>query len=115
MTTFTIPFPPTVNHMMRTSGKQRYLSPEYKAFNGLVSYIVKRDRVTRFGDKRLAVAIELCPPNKRRFDIDNRVKPTLDALVKAGVMDDDSQVDQIHVRRGDIVKVGCAVVTIEEV
>ncbi len=113
MTTFTIPFPPTVNHMIRTFGKQRFMSAEYRAFTGMISVIVKRERVPNFGEQRLAIAIELCAPNKRKFDIDNRAKPTIDALMKAGVMDDDSQIDQLHVKRGPIVKGGCAIVTVE--
>ena len=113
MTTFTIPFPPTTNHIWKSSGKRRYLSSEYVAFKGLVDYIVKRERIPKFGDKRMAVAIELCAPNRRRVDIDNRVKAVLDAFTESHVWDDDSQVDQLHVKRGTIVKGGCAVVTLE--
>jgi crossover junction endodeoxyribonuclease RusA len=39
-------------------------------------------------------------------DIDNRVKAALDALTHAGVYDDDSQIDELFVARGDIVKGG---------
>ena len=113
MTTFTIPFPPTVNHMIKSSGSKRYLSREYEAFNGMVGIIVKRERVPSFGDKKIALAIELCWPNKRKGDLDNRCKAVQDSLMKAGVMDDDSQVDQLHVKRGPIVKGGCAIVTVE--
>lgn len=115
MTTFTIPLPPTANHIWKSSGKRRFLSSEYRAFKGMVALIVKRERVPRFGGKRMAVAVELCFPNRRRCDISNRVKALEDALTEAGVWDDDSQVDQLHVRRGEIVKGGCAVVTLEAI
>lgn len=113
MTTFTIPFPPSTNHIWKSSGKRRFLSSEYVAFKGMVDFIVKRERVPRIGEKRMAVAIELCGPNRRKYDIDNRVKAILDALTASGVWEDDEQVDQLHVRRGEIVKGGCAVVTLE--
>lgn len=113
MTTFTIPLPPSTNHIWVASGKRRYLSKEYVAFKGLVAHIVHRERVPKFGAQRMAVAVELCPPNKRMFDIDNRAKALLDALTECGVWADDSQVDQLHLKRGAIVKMGCAVVTLE--
>lgn len=61
---------------------------------------------------RLAVTIKLHAPNKRRFDIDNRVKAVLDALVRAQVFDDDEQVDDLRVLRGPIVKGGFATVDV---
>ena len=61
---------------------------------------------------RVSVTIELCPPNNRPFDIDNRVKATLDALTHAKVWVDDSQVDMLTVWRSDIVEGGKCFVTI---
>lgn len=36
------------------------------------------------------ILVELRPPNKRRFDPDNKVKPLFDALVKSGIIEDDT-------------------------
>ena len=110
----TLPFPPTLNHMHRSKGKQHYLSAEYKAFIGMVDLAVHRSGMPKFGAKRLAIAITLHGPNKRRFDIDNRIKAACDALQRAGLFDDDSQIDHLTVTRGEIVKSGLCEVTIQE-
>ena len=43
----------------------------------------------------LAVRIILRPPDRRKFDIDNRAKAVLDLLTKAAVWQDDEQVIQL--------------------
>ena len=59
-----------------------------------------------------AVDLLLWPPNRRRFDVDNRIKPTMDMLTHAKVWPDDSLVTAIHaykrpeiVRGGDLIHV----------
>jgi crossover junction endodeoxyribonuclease RusA len=66
---------------------------------------------------RVSVTIDLYPPNKRKFDIDNRVKSVLDALTHAGVWVDDEQVDNLHVCRGliDPAKVGYCFIAITKI
>ena len=108
-----LPFPPTVNHIWQSSGKRRYLSKEYEAFLGMVQVIVARAGIPRFDKQRLAVVIQLHWPNKRRGDIDNRVKAVLDSLGRCKVFDDDEQVDSLVITRENIVKGGLCVVTLE--
>lgn len=50
---------------------------------------------------RFAVAVVLHFNSKRKCDIDNRIKPLLDALTACGIWGDDSQVDVIAIKRGD--------------
>lgn len=73
---------------------------------------------------RVALGIELRASTRRRYDLDNRVKALQDALTLAGVLGDDSQVDQLSVRRGPLATaderqafgdLGHALVTIDEV
>jgi crossover junction endodeoxyribonuclease RusA len=55
---------------------------------------------------RLSVAISLHPPNRRSFDLDNKVKVLQDTLTRAGVIRDDSLVDLLTVSRETIVPNG---------
>ena len=108
----TLPWPPSVNHMHINAKGKRFRGQEYVAFCGMVANIVEREKVPAMGAQRLSVAIWLHAPNKRKVDIDNRVKPILDALQRAGVYDDDEQIDDLHVYRNEIAKGGYCTVTI---
>ena len=66
----------------------------------------------KFGDKRLHVIINLHPPTKRVFDCDNFAKACCDSLTKAGVWNDDSQIDHLEIVRCDVCKGGMLVVSI---
>jgi crossover junction endodeoxyribonuclease RusA len=57
--------------------------------------------------------IDVRPPDRRRRDIDNLVKPVADALVRAGIIEDDSLVDVLSVWRDAPVKGGELRVTIQ--
>lgn len=56
-------------------------------------------------DKRLKVAITVHFADKRKQDLDNRIKALLDAL-NYRLWFDDSQIDELVIKRGDIVKGG---------
>jgi crossover junction endodeoxyribonuclease RusA len=112
--TFNLPWPPSVNHMHISTGKARFRSKAYVAFCGLVANIVEREKIPANGSKRLTIAIWLHAPNRRKVDVDNRAKPVLDALQRAGVFDDDEQVDELHIYRSDIAKLGYCTVNISE-
>lgn len=64
---------------------------------------------------RLRVTIDAFPPDRRRRDVDNLAKAALDALTHAGVWGDDSQVDELLVRRADLLVGGSLVVTVEQI
>ena len=64
---------------------------------------------------RLWLVVYVHPRDRREIDIDNRVKALQDALQHAGVYENDSQIDDLHVKRGLIVQGGRMVVTIGEI
>jgi crossover junction endodeoxyribonuclease RusA len=62
--------------------------------------VVKQVKLQRPGyhvDGLLRVTIEAWRPDKRRRDLDNLLKATLDSLVHAGVYDDDSQIVDLRI------------------
>ncbi len=62
--------------------------------------------------ERLAMRVVLHPPNRRGFDIDNRIKALADALEHAGIYENDGQIDHLEIDRGTICPGGCAEVEI---
>ena len=113
-----LPFPPTVNHSTGpTSNGGRYLTAEHRAFRNEVNLRVMAAGCPAFSDEaRLSLDITLVPPDRRRFDLDNRVKAIQDALEMCSVYGSDSQIDELRVTRHDVVipGEGSAVVVINE-
>jgi crossover junction endodeoxyribonuclease RusA len=83
-----LPWPPSVNHYWRARGNRRFISPIAKAWLDEAVLLLRAARV-RF-DGPVKVSMLLSPPDRRRRDGDNLEKAVMDALVKAGVIKDDS-------------------------
>lgn len=123
--TLVLPWPPSANRIWRNVSGRTYVSREYKKFLDAVGAevdeikIKKRIRSINVNGKNVLmggkfnVEIVLHPPNKRPFDVDNRIKPVLDALTKSGVWNDDADVDQVSAIRSSINKIGMAFVIIK--
>lgn len=112
---YELPYPPSVNSYWRANGKMRYISPEGKKFTDEVMVIVKNVGGKGFGNVSLGISVMIHPRSKRRFDLDNTLKAILDALMKAGCYDDDSQFEYIEIARGEAKDGGAAVVHIYEI
>lgn len=101
----TIPFPPTLNHNIGRRGGRYYQSGEYKSFLTQVGWLWLKAKPQDWSkESRYSVVVELIYNTRRRYDVDNRVKPILDALTRAGTWNDDAQVDEILVVRGEVDK-----------
>ena len=101
----TIPFPPTLNHNIGRKGARYYKSGEYKSFLSQVGWLWLKAKPRDWSkEARYSVVVELIYNTRRRYDVDNRVKPILDALTRAGTWNDDAQVDEILVVRGEVDK-----------
>lgn len=114
MLVLNLPLPPSVNHYWGQSGHRRYVSKAGVAFKEAVSDYVAEYRVPKLGTARLEMQVTLYPKDRRKQDIDNRIKALWDALADAGVFDNDEQIDVLMIKRGEIRKGGGCLVFIEE-
>lgn len=126
--TLTLPWPPSVNHYKQAgrlvttkTGKiyqQRIDTQETKRFYFEVWHSIYKLKLKQglvsFADATISVEIDLCPPDYRKFDIDNRCKVLLDSMQRASLYDDDHQVARLLVQRMPIIANGQVIVRIEE-
>jgi len=112
----TLPWPPSVNGYWRAVKGRQILAKKGREYKKQVALSVISQGGKKWLPGRLNVAVDLYPPDKRRRDVDNfGGKALLDALGNAGVYNDDSQIDELHIVRREIVKGGMVRVVIEQV
>ena len=93
-------WPPSTNSIWRNvHGRTVLAAPARSFFVRAVDYIGLKYPQAEPLRGSVAVTIRLYPPDRRKFDIDNRCKALLDTLSKAGIFEDDSQVDRLTVSR----------------
>lgn len=98
--TIKIPFPPTVNHLRYFRYGRLIKNAEYREFiNAIVAAFAERRDLLDPSDF-YTVSLIAFPADRRKRDLDNLFKATFDALTKAKVWDDDSQVVEIHAIKG---------------
>lgn len=98
-----LPFPPSLNRYWRSVNGRVLISKEGREFREHVTLMAAGQKWPKFGQDRIAVHIEAWMPDKRRRDLDNLTKATLDALTHAGVWADDSQIDDLRITRAPLV------------
>lgn len=76
------------------------MSKQGREYKQKVAEYIAQSNTPKLGAARLALEIVLWPKDKRKYDIDNRIKALLDSLQDAGVFDDDEQIDHINIYRG---------------
>ena len=101
-----LPWPPSVNTYYRSLSKgplagRVLISEKGRAYRAETSAIMQR-RGLRMPAGRLRVVIDAYPPDRRRRDLDNLLKAALDALVHGGAIEDDSLIDDLRIRRGEV-------------
>jgi len=120
--TFTLPYPISANRYWRhgrlANGVQKVmLSKEARNYRLLCqgAYLEQFKKILNPFTGTVAVAVTLTPPDKRRRDIDNPIKPLLDVLQKSlSILNDDSQVKALHVIMNPPGGTPGAIVTIAE-
>ena len=112
--TLTLPWPPSMNTYWRRKGHQYFIAPAGKAFRTEVGVRCLASGVKPLSGQ-VAMTVTLVPGDRRRRDIDNVLKPLLDALTHGGAWADDSQVKVLFIMMRDPdPKRGRCVVTIQE-
>ena len=109
----TLPYPPSMNRYWRRSGRHMHLSKEAVQYRGKVAELIVSAHFESMPG-RLAMHIQMFPPDRRRRDIDNIQKPVLDALEHAGAFIDDEQIDWLLTERCEVVKDGKLEIEIKE-
>lgn len=99
-------YPVTTNHLFASavvSGKiRRFPTKAYKTWRQEAVYRLRSAAKTRgkFPSGEVELRLTLTPPDRRKRDASNAIKPLEDALVEAGVLGDDSQIKRLVVEMG---------------
>ena len=109
-----LPFPPTINSYYSKTQRGVYISERGRKFRDQVKDCVFQQLPNVNITEEVLVELVFYMPDKRRRDIDNYVKPTLDSLTEAGLWTDDVLVDQLMVYRGGITRNGGSFVRITD-
>ena len=92
--------PPTINHMYMTAHGRRFRTAECREYQQQVVSQLKalwNNKPPFTG--RAAIHIIFTAKDKRRWDIDNRMKAIQDCLTMAGIIKNDSQIDFLQIER----------------
>ena len=120
---FRVPLPPSVNSYFQTAVIGKHAS----MFVGTAGVAYREAVAATWRDHwndsppepetgRLRLLVTLAFPTRMACDLDNRLKPLQDALQHAGVFANDSQIDDLRVRRGPLTKpVGYADLIVETI
>ena len=107
--------PPTVNHLYRTSRNGvRYKTPQGREWQSVTAAIIaaaKTNHKPYSGDVALEVLFRTA--DRRRWDMDNRIKALQDCLAMAGVIEDDRQIQRLLVERQTGPKTATVVTVLE--
>lgn len=103
MIELTLPWPPSVNTYWRTFRGRMIISAAGRDYRNAVAEQVLIQQGAVHFEKPLKVVIEAWRPDRRRRDLDNLLKASLDALSAAGVFEDDSQIVDLRIYWADAI------------
>ena len=108
----TMPYPPTVNTYYTVARGRKILSRKGRAYKKEAMLCLYEQAVPKDREGPYAISIHIRPPDKRKRDIDNLIKPLLDSLVEYGAISDDSEVIDLRIQKFNPIKGGSVEVLI---
>ena len=99
MVNLTLPWPPTVNTYYTVARGRKILSKKGRTYKLTCYKEILLQGQPDMLKGPVSVFIRAYPPDKRKRDLDNLLKPILDVLTNAGLYEDDSQVDELMIQR----------------
>jgi Holliday junction resolvase RusA-like endonuclease len=102
---------------LETAGKLlavTYVTHEGKDYQQTIRQMLLERKAWYHSEHCVEVFLLVCFRDERKQDIDNRVKPFLDALKNGGLIKDDSQVKRLEVRQGPTMKQPAIFATVRE-
>jgi crossover junction endodeoxyribonuclease RusA len=112
--TITLPWPPSVNRIWRHSGKKVYRDPKYMEWRKQAGWQMKLNGSYNRLDGYFSATLVLSPPDKRRRDLDNVIKPIFDLLQDLQWIKNDYLCEDLHVKWNRTLPVG-VIVTLETI
>jgi len=97
MIELTLPWPPSVNNYWKKWRNRMVISEGGRLYREAVALQVSMQAPNTSLECPLVVEIEAWRPDRRKRDLDNLCKATLDALATAGVYRDDSQIQDLRI------------------
>jgi len=95
MPSYDFPYPPTMNTYWRNWNGRTVLAKRGREYKSAVEAVVGPQPPRLSGP--LCVMLSVWKPDRRKRDLDNLLKPILDACTHAGVWGDDSQVKALSI------------------
>lgn len=95
-----LPWAPNTNNLYRNAGRRRVLTERYRKWREVarVAILMQRPAAIK-GAFRASVVLHR--PDRRRRDLDGCAKAVLDAIVDAGVVEDDSACVELTLKWAD--------------
>ncbi len=99
-----LPMPPTSNNLFPSSARGRFKSKSYREWIALaeITAAAQQWNMTLRGPIRAKYTLHFS--DKRRRDVANFEKAVTDFLVAQNVLEDDCQIDEFHLVRGENVE-----------
>lgn len=94
--TLELPWPPSVNTYWRNWRGHMVISTAGRQYTKAVQEQVEKQGTQTYTGP-IRVVIQAFRPDRRKRDLDNLLKATLDALTKAGAWEDDSQIVDLRI------------------